>query len=250
MRDDDSAIEDLAGAVRGARTVTVLTGSGVSAPSGVATFRDADDGLWSRYRPEDVATPEAFARDPARVWQWYRARRRQLASAEPNAGHFALAELARALPDLRLITQNVDGLHQRAGHADVMAFHGDIRVNQCHTEGRIVAVDDARDEPPRCPYCGGLVRPGVVWFGEAIDAELIERAVAAASAADVLVSVGTSVEVQPAAGLADRAHEAGGRVAEINPDATALSGRADWVVRASAADALPRLRERVAAPDA
>ncbi len=245
MTQDLPTIDAIAEAVRAATTVTVLTGSGLSAASGVPTFRDAEDGLWAHYRPEDIATPEAFERDPGTVWQWYRARRHQLDDVEPNGGHYALAELARILPDLRLVTQNVDGLHQRAGHPDVMAFHGDIRTNKCHAEGHVVAVDADQDSPPRCPYCGGLVRPGVVWFGEALDSDLVERAVAAAGAADVFLAVGTSAEVQPAAGLADLAREAGARIAEINPDATALSERADWVVRASAAEALPRLRERV-----
>jgi len=247
MQQDQPTIDAIAEAVRAADTVTVLTGSGLSAASGVPTFRDADNGLWAHYRPEDIATPEAFERDPDAVWQWYRARRRQLDHVEPNAGHYALAELAGHLPDLRLVTQNVDGLHQRAGHPSVMAFHGDITINQCHPESRVVAVDDAQDTPPHCPHCGGLVRPGVVWFGEALDSELVERAVAAAGAADVFLAVGTSAEVQPAAGLADLAREAGARIAEINPDATALSERADWVVRASAAEALPRLGERVIA---
>lgn len=247
MTDEKATIDAIAKAARAADTVTVLTGSGLSAASGVPTFRDPDNGLWADYRPEDIATPEAFERAPDTVWQWYRARRRQLEEVEPNAGHHALAKLARALPDLRLVTQNVDGLHQRAGHPDVMAFHGDITTNQCHVEGRVVSVDDARDTPPRCPHCGGLVRPGVVWFGEALDSDLVERAVAAAGAADVFLAVGTSAEVHPAALLADLAREGGARVAEINPDATALSERTDWVVRASAAEALPRLLERALA---
>lgn len=247
MTEEQPTIDAIAEAIRPADTVTVLTGSGLSAASGVPTFRDADDGLWAHYRPEDIATPEAFERDPGTVWRWYRARRLQLEGVEPNTGHYALAELARALPDLRLVTQNVDGLHQRAGQPDVMAFHGDITTNQCHAEGRVVTVDDAQDTPPRCPHCGGLVRPGVVWFGEALDSDLVERAVAAAGAADVFLAVGTSAEVQPAAGLADLAREAGARIVEINPDATALTERTDWAVRASAAEALPRLREHVIA---
>jgi NAD-dependent deacetylase len=242
---DETTLTDLAQAVHAARTVAVLTGSGLSADSGVPTFRDAQSGLWAHYRPEDLANPEAFERNPATVWQWYRARRQTLASIAPNEGHRALADLAHTLADLRLITQNVDGLHQEAGHPDVVEFHGNIRLNRCHDEGRAVEVDDAVDTPPPCPHCGGLVRPGVVWFGEAIDAGAIERAKAAAQACDVFLSVGTSAEVHPAAGLADLARRSGARIAEINPDATALSDRVTWTVRDSAARALPQLRQLI-----
>jgi len=242
---DESTRDDLAAALNAAATIAVLTGSGLSADSGVPTFRDPQDGLWAHYRPEDLASPEAFERDPDVVWQWYRARRQTLDHVTPNAGHRALAEMADLLPDLRLITQNVDGLHEDAGQPDVVAFHGNIRINRCHREGRVVHVDDAVDAPPSCPHCGALVRPGVVWFGEAIDADAIERATAAAQACDVFLSVGTSAEVHPAAGLADLARRNGARVAEINPDATALSDRVDWLVRDSAARALPDLLERM-----
>lgn len=238
-------IEMLAEALRTARTVTVLTGSGLSADSGVPTFRDAQTGLWARYRPEDLASPEAFARDPDTVWQWYRERRRRAAAVEPNAGHRALAELESRLPDLRLVTQNVDGLHQRAGHRDVIEFHGNLHVNRCHREGRPVEVDDASDTPPSCPHCGGPVRPGVVWFGEAIPQAALERATAAAEACDLFLAVGTSAVVQPAAGLAGIARGRGARVAEINPDDTALSARVDIRVQARAAEALPQVSARL-----
>lgn len=242
---DEATLDALARALDEARTVAVLTGSGLSADSGVPTFRDPQDGLWARYRPEDLASPEAFERDPDTVWQWYRARRQTLSEITPNAGHYALARMAQSLPDLRLITQNVDGLHQEAGHPDVVEFHGNIRINRCHREGRIVDVDDAVDSPPACPHCGGPVRPGVVWFGEAIDETAIQRATDAAKRCDVFLSVGTSAAVQPAAGLADLARESGARIAEINPDATALSNRVDWTLRDSAARALPTLVERL-----
>lgn len=238
-------IESLAEALDGAHTVTVLTGSGLSADSGVPTFRDVQDGLWSRYRPEDLATPEAFERDPATVWQWYRARRQALAKVEPNAGHRALAELEQRLPDLRLITQNVDGLHQRAGHHDVVEFHGNLLTNRCHREGRVVEVDDATDTPPACPHCGGPVRPNVVWFGEPIPEEAIAEAAAAARHCDLFIAVGTSAVVQPAAGLADLARAHGARIAEVNPGDTALTGAADIRVQARAAGALQRTVERL-----
>lgn len=238
-------IEALAAALREARTVTMLTGSGLSADSGVPTFRDAGDGLWARYRPEDLATPEAFERDPATVWQWYAERRARVRAVEPNAGHHALAGLATHLPDLRLITQNVDGLHQRAGHPDVIEFHGNLMTNVCHREGRAVEVDEEADTPPPCPHCGGPVRPGVVWFGEAIPRDALERATAAADACDLFLAVGTSAVVHPAAGLADMAREAGARIAEINPGDTDLSARVDLRIAERAATALPRLLERL-----
>lgn len=236
-------IDNLRHAVQTADTVTVLTGAGLSADSGVPTFRDIQNGLWAHYRPEDLASPEAFERDPDAVWRWYRARRQQLEAVEPNAGHRALAELQWRLPDLRLITQNVDGLHQRAGHEGVIEFHGNLLGNRCHREGRVVQVDDATDTPPSCPHCGGPVRPDVVWFGEAIREEALTGATAAARHCDLFVAVGTSAVVQPAAGLADLAREHGARIAEINPEETALSVNIDLVVRARAADALPELLE-------
>lgn len=234
-------IETLAHALGSARTVTVLTGSGLSADSGVPTFRDAQTGLWAQYRPEQLASPDAFARDPDTVWQWYRWRRRKIAEVAPNAGHLILAELEAGLPDLRLVTQNVDGLHQRAGHRDVVEFHGNIHVNRCQREGRIVEVDDATDSPPPCPHCGAPVRPGVVWFGEAIPEDAIERATAAAEACDLFIAVGTSAVVHPAAGLAQIARRGGARIAEINPEDTELSRDVDIRIQARAAEALPQV---------
>jgi NAD-dependent deacetylase len=238
-------IDTLAEALRTARTTTILCGAGLSADSGVPTFRDAQTGLWAQYRPEDLASPEAFARDPDTVWQWYRWRRQRIAEVEPNAGHQALAELATRLPDLRLVTQNVDGLQQRAGHDDVIEFHGNIHGNRCHREGRLVEVDAATDTPPACPHCGGPVRPAVVWFGEPIPQEAIMRATAAAEACDLFIAVGTSAVVHPAAGLADIARQAGARIAEINPDDTALSERLDIRIRQRAAEALPQVLTRL-----
>ena len=242
----DRMIEALAAAVRSARTVAVLTGAGLSADSGLATFRDAQSGLWSQYRPEDLASPDAFARDPVTVWRWYRERRQHVGAAEPNAGHRALAELERRLPDLRLVTQNVDGLHQRAGHREVIEFHGNLLANRCHLEGRIVTVDDATDRPPPCPHCGGPVRPDVVWFGEAIPEAALERAAAAAEACDLFIAVGTAALVQPAAGLADLARQGGARIAELNPDDTALSTQADIRVQTRAAEALASMMRMLA----
>lgn len=242
MIDDEYGVyAALADCMRAAGTVTVLTGAGISADSGVPTFRDAQEGLWARYRPEDLATPEAFERDPDTVWRWYRSRRHRLDSVEPNAGHLALAAMADRLPDLHLITQNVDGLHQAAGHHHVIEFHGSIRRNVCHAEGRTVQVDDDTDTAPACPHCGARVRPGVVWFGEAIPADALDSALRASEQCDVFIAIGTSALVYPAAGLAEVARERGAKLAEINPDSTSLSTGVDFRMAARAVDALPRL---------
>lgn len=244
---NEASLDALAAAMAAASTVTVLTGAGVSADSGVPTFRDAGEGLWARFRPEELASPEAFDHDPDTVWQWYRWRQQCVQAVEPNAGHRALARLEADLPDLRLITQNVDGLHARAGHRNVIEFHGNLQVNVCHAEGRRVTVDDEADSPPACPRCGALVRPGVVWFGEAIPPAALEQAVAAAEACDVLLAAGTSAQVYPAAGLIDLARRHGATTAAINPDASALDPALDIRIAMGAAEALPALRDRVAA---
>lgn len=234
-------LEALARSVRHARRICVLTGSGISAESGVPTFRDAQTGLWAQYEPTDLATPEAFARDPDTVWQWYQWRRQLIREVTPNAGHQALAELARRHGGLSLVTQNVDGLHQQAGHPDVIEFHGNIHQNICHRDGRTVTVNDTGTSPPACPECDSPVRPGVVWFGESIPPRALERATEAARRADLFLAVGTSATVYPAAGLADLARAQGATVAEINPDATPMSAGADLVLRRPSGEALPEL---------
>ena len=227
-------------ALRNARSVCVLTGAGISAESGVPTFRDAQTGFWQRFKAEDLATPEAFRRDPALIWRWYRWRRELVRQAQPNAGHLALAKLGSLLPRLTLITQNVDGLHQRAGSTAVTEFHGNIFADRCFVEGRIVACDSDADMP-RCPACGSHVRPGVVWFGEAIPQQALDTAFATASACDAFLSVGTSSLVYPAAGLAEIAAAAGAVVAEINPQPTHLAANIDFAIAAPAGVALPEL---------
>lgn len=237
----------LGSALRRSRHTLVLTGSGISAESGIPTFRDAQSGLWSRFRPEDLATREAFERDPALVWQWYQWRRELVAAARPGAGHLALAALERLLPRLSLVTQNVDGLHQAAGSRDVIEFHGNLWRNRCYAEDTPVEVATAgTTKPPRCPSCGARVRPDVVWFGEPITPRALLAAQAAASTCDVFISVGTSSVVQPAAGLVALARRAGALVVELNPEDTPLSGDADVLLRATAGDALPALLDTLA----
>jgi NAD-dependent deacetylase len=225
--------------------VCVLTGAGVSAESGVPTFREAQTGLWSKYDPLELATPEAFERDPELVWRWYRWRRDLVARAAPNAGHHALAELQSLVPRLTLVTQNVDGMHQRAGSRDVIEFHGNIFANRCFADGRIVDAD-AGDGVPTCPDCGGYLRPGVVWFGEAIPEDALHAAFAAAADCDVFLSVGTSSLVYPAAGLADIARESGAVTIEVNPNPTDQSQRYTVSLRGNAGVVLPKLIESLA----
>ena len=209
------------------------------------TFREAQTGLWARYDPLELATPEAFARDPELVWRWYQWRRELVAQAAPNAGHKALAELASLVPRLTLVTQNVDGMHQRAGSRDVIEFHGNIFTNRCFADGRIV--EAAGDEGvPSCPDCGAHVRPGVVWFGEAIPEDALRASFAAAGDCDVFLSVGTSALVYPAAGLADIAIAAGATTIEVNPSPTGQSDSYTASLRGNAGLVLPKLVESLA----
>ncbi len=224
--------------VRAAKRIAVLTGAGVSAESGIPTFR-ANGGFWMQYRVEDLATPQGFRRDPKFVWQWYEDRRRGIAAAVPNAGHYALASMERRAEEFTLITQNVDGLHDVAGSRNVVKLHGDIwsvRCLQCGEEREERAELD--DLPPRCA-CGGMLRPGVVWFGEILPDGVMERAEAAVRRADVFVVAGTSAQVYPAAGLIPLALDRGARVVEVNPEATAFSGEVTYSLRGRSAEILP-----------
>jgi NAD-dependent deacetylase len=231
----------LAEALRSAQHVLVLTGSGASAESGVPTFRDAQSGLWEKFDPHELATPEAFLRDPALVWRWYRWRRELVARAKPNAGHYALAKLEERIPRLTLVTQNVDGLHQRAGSSQVTEFHGNLFTTRCFTENCPFGTDDEHAEIPRCGACGGLLRPGVVWFGEAIPEVALTTSEAAVADCDIFLSVGTSSTVWPAAGLAESARGRGALVVEVNPDETAHSRLSDHALRRKSGEFLPEL---------
>jgi len=237
--------EPLVDSLRNARHVCVLTGAGISAESGVPTFREAQTGLWEQYDPMELATPEAFSRDPELVWRWYQWRRELVAKAEPNAGHRALTELGSLVPRLTLVTQNVDGMHQRAGSRDVIEFHGNIFTDRCFADGRIVE-STASGGVPTCPDCGAHLRPGVVWFGEAIPEEALHAAFAAAGDCDVFLSVGTSSLVYPAAGLVDVAREAGAVTIEVNPSPTGQSDSCTASLRGNAGLVLPKLVESLA----
>jgi NAD-dependent deacetylase len=229
-------------ALRSAKRVTVLTGAGVSAESGVPTFRDALTGLWAKFKPEELATPTAFRRNPKLVWDWYAWRRELVAKAQPNPAHFALAELERRFADFALITQNVDGLHQRAGTRCVIELHGNISRTKCFDDDQPVEHwDKTGDVPPKCPRCGGLLRPDVVWFEESMPEEAMKAAARVSRRCDVFLCVGTSAVVYPAAALPLEALEAGAVVVEINPEATTFTARADYSLRGPAGHVLPAI---------
>jgi NAD-dependent deacetylase len=242
-RGAEADLAEAARRVRAAQRIVVLTGAGVSAESGVPTFRDAQAGLWARYRPEELATEQAFRDHPQMVWDWYAMRRGMVAAVEPNAGHLALAAFGRRHPGrLTLVTQNVDGLHQRAGSQGVLALHGSLAEDRWLRPPRLCCEAQPPQEgrPPRCATCGNLRRPAVVWFGEALPAGTLQAAEEACAACDLMLVVGTSALVHPAAGLADLAP---GRVVIVNPAPTPLDAQAALVLRGTAATLLPRLFE-------
>jgi NAD-dependent deacetylase len=236
-------------AIAGAQNVTVLTGAGISAGSGVPTFR-SNDGLWRNFSAEELATPGAFKRDPRLVWEWYEWRRSVVKQAQPNPGHVALAELQRRKAAghgqsaaFTLITQNVDGLHERAGSENVLKLHGDIWYLRCVECGKIEKNEQVPlpELPPRCPACKGLTRPAVVWFGEPLPEIEWDLAQKASERGGVFLLIGTSGVVYPAAGLAGVAYSKGAKLAVINPECTPLDGLAEWVLRGPAGEILPRL---------
>jgi NAD-dependent deacetylase len=241
-----ATLERIAAAARVPGGLCVLTGAGMSAESGIPTFRDAMTGLWSRFDPAELASEEGFRADPQRVWDWYAERRDGVRRAQPNAGHHALAAFAQRHPGvLTVVTQNVDDLHQRAGNADAIRLHGDILRDQwlqpC-PQGRACEPGDApTGRPPRCTTCGNLARPGVVWFGEMLPPGALQRAERAAADCAVLLVVGTSGAVWPAAGLAGVARRAGAWVAIVNPHESEIDGEAHAVLRGTAAALLPPL---------
>lgn len=211
-------------AIRKAKHLLVLSGAGISAESGVPTFR-GENGLWRRYRVEELATPEAFARDPKLVWEWYAERRRAIAVCEPNAAHRVLAAWEERFDQLFVVTQNVDGLHQRAGSKRMIALHGNIWQTRCTREGTIAENHQVPLPiiPPLCPVCGSLLRPNIVWFGESLPLAALQKAEELSEACDVMLVIGTSALVYPAADLPVQALQRGAYVIEINPDETQLS---------------------------
>lgn len=228
--------------LRTAQRIGVLTGAGISAESGVPTFRDAQTGLWARYNPTELATPEAFERNPRLVWEWYAWRRELVSKAAPNPGHLALVRMQACVTELTLITQNIDGLHQRAGSQAVIELHGNLTRTKCARYDYLVDSWPPTDQvPPHCPRCGGLLRPDVVWFGEALPVEALAQSIAALRQCDFVFSVGTSSLVYPAASLPLEVLHKGGKLVEINPEPTPLTPQVHFALHGKSGEILPTL---------
>ena len=234
--------EQLIHAIQSAQHIAILTGAGISAESGVPTFREAQTGLWAQYDPQALATRHAFRQNPRLVWEWYAWRRELVAQARPNPGHRALVELAQRVPRLTLVTQNVDGLHQQAGSQNVVELHGNINRIKCFDQNHPVAAwEETGEAPPRCPVCGSYLRPDVVWFGESLPAEALHTAVTAAESCDIFFTIGTSAVVEPAASLPVAALRRQIPVVEINPETTPLTAQCDYALAGPAGEILPAL---------
>lgn len=249
---DAESIQQAATALKNAQLVAVLTGAGVSKESGVPTFRDAQTGLWAQYNPEELATPAAFRAKPKLVWDWYMFRREMVSKAKPNPGHVALADLQGLTKRITVITQNVDDLHEQAGSHDVIHLHGNIARSKCFDDcqGNPTVIDldklgyvhdTEAAEPPSCPHCGAWVRPDVVWFTEMLPVYELTRAAELSELCDVMLVVGTSGLVQPAASLPIKAKRAGATVIEVNPDYSMITRYADIKLEAPSGEALPQV---------
>jgi NAD-dependent deacetylase len=241
---------DLVTALQQARQVVVFTGAGISSESGIPTFRDSLTGLWERFDAESLATADAFREDQELVWGWYEWRRMQALLAAPNPAHYAIAALERLVPKLTVVTQNADVLHERASSSAVLHLHGSLHSPRCFSCGRThtfaAGLPDEpeggrRLKPPSCSHCGGPVRPGVVWFGESLPEQQLNCAFSSAQQCDVLLVIGTSGLIQPAAGLPALARQAGAKVVQINPLSTSLDPLCTWSLRGAAGVIMPRL---------
>jgi NAD-dependent deacetylase len=238
----------------GARLVAVSSGAGISKESGIPTFREAQTGLWVRYDPQQLATPHAFRRNPDLVWSWYMYRRDLVGSAGPNPGHHAIAELEALVPQVVVLTQNIDGYHAQAGSSDVVELHGNIRRYRCFADCRgsptlidLDTIDYDGEHAPTCPHCGDYVRPDVVWFTETLPPAALQRAFEVAAACDVMLVVGTSGIVQPAASLPAQARHAGATVIEVNAQPSLITPVADIFLEGPSGKVLPRLVSAVRA---
>jgi len=249
-RESDDAIADAAQWIAGAERIVALTGAGVSAESGLSTFRDPEEGLWSKYDPMDLATIDAFERDPELVTRWYHCRFTRASGAEPNPGHHALAAIERAAVDsdrsFTLITQNIDGLHQRAGTERIIEIHGSIHTWRCTASGRETPLSGLSfDEFPIPSEHGGIMRPCVVWFGEQLPEPAVRASFEALESCDLFLSIGTSATVQPAAGFVEMAREAGARTIEINRDPTPITEIVDLTILGPSGQILPEIVEAI-----
>jgi NAD-dependent deacetylase len=241
----DDALQTAARALARSARLAVFTGAGVSKESGIPTFREPETGLWAQYDPMRLATAEAYRKDPAFVWTWHEHRFGVAAKAEPNPGHRAIAELEELLPRVVVITQNIDGLHQRAGSSHVIELHGSMHSFRCiegrHRGYRWEDFADQGEKPPRCPECGDYLRPEVVWFGEGLPPDAINAAQQLSAGCDVMLVVGTSGVVYPAAAMPGLAKEAGATVIDVNPERDALSRMCDLFLRGPGGEVLPEL---------
>lgn len=245
----DNLIEQAADLIRHSQRLTALTGAGVSAESGIPTFRDALTGLWAQYDPAQLASRQAFQQNPKLVWDFYEFRRDLMRPAQPNPAHHALAALERLYPTMQLITQNVDDLHERAGSHNIIRLHGRIDANRCstHCQGSPTLIDvsqlrwDRSAGPPPCPYCGSPVRPDVVWFGEVLPSDMLDAAHTAAEQTDLMLVVGTSGVVRPAADLPALAKRHGAKIIEFNPVESEITPLADLWLPAPSGEMLPRV---------
>lgn len=233
----------------GARRVVVSSGAGMSRESGIPTFRDAMEGLWASFDPQELATEAGFRRNPRRVWSWYAWRRERVSDAQPNPGHRALVRLESLVPELTVVTQNVDGLHAQAGSAEVVELHGNIRRVKCldrgHPYGGPLPPYAEDQEPPPCPVCGSPLRPDVVWFGEMLPERAVERAWSLAERCDAMLLIGTSGTVLPAAELPLVARRHGALIVEVNPTPSELTHAADVFLAGPAGEMLPALVDAV-----
>lgn len=241
-------IEQAASHLRDRIYLAVSSGAGISAESGVPTFREAQTGLWEQFDASELATPQAFAENPHLVWAWYRWRFSLITAVKPNPGHSAVADLEDLFPNVIVLTQNIDGLHAEAGSSDIEELHGNIRRSKCSAacQGEPTLIDlntiehDA-EQAPKCPYCGAFVRPDVVWFGESLPRRALDRAIQVAAQCDAMLVIGTSGIVQPAASLPWRARQNGALVVEVNPEVTEITPMADIHLKGPSGEVLPEL---------
>jgi NAD-dependent deacetylase len=237
-------LDECARVLKGCKALAVSTGAGISKESGIPTFRDAQEGLWANYNPEELATPQGFLNNPELVWRWYEERRAKISEKKPNPGHYAIVDLEKAFPNFTLITQNIDNLHRVAGSQNIVEFHGNIFKLKCFdNEHPIGELPDDDRIPPRC-HCGSMIRPDVVWYGEVPSEDSFRRAGTALENCDVLLVVGTSGLVYPAAAFPTHAKQAGAFVIEVNPEPSAITPIADIFLQGPSGEVLPKLVER------
>ena len=245
MNDLDALIQKAAQTLHAAKSVVVSTGAGMSKESGIPTFRDAPNALWENYDPQELASPGGFLKDPQLVWEWYQARQSMIAEANPNPGHIAITEMTELFEQFKLITQNIDNLHWRAGSADVIEIHGNIFKYKCfENEHPIEELPEGDAIPPRCS-CGSMIRPDVVWFGEQLPEDRIARCYQALHTCDVILVVGTSGMVVPAAYFPAIAKQEGAQVIEINPEMSQITREADIFLQGPAGEVLPKVVTRL-----